>query len=167
MAISLVALPTVNPQATRKSYPFIGALPNPAGVNQEVLLHVGITHQLSSTLYGWEGLSVTVTKPDGTTETISNIKTDSTGGTGRVYVPTMTGNYTLQTHFPEQVTRADMMGGGTPVGTTMLASDSDKLTLVVNNDPIVIYPGVSLPTEYWTRPINAQFREWYTISGSG
>jgi outer membrane protein assembly factor BamB len=115
---------------------------------------------------GWDGLSVTVTKPDGTTETISNIRTDATGGTGVVYVPTVAGNYTLQTHFPQQVTTASKQAAGTPVNTTMLASDSAKLTLVVTEEPIRIYPATPLPTEYWTRPINAQFREWYSIAGS-
>jgi outer membrane protein assembly factor BamB len=165
-AISLIALPTSNAQSTRASYAFIGATPNPVGVGQETLLHIGITQQLTNVAMGWEGLSVTITKPDGNTETISNIRTDSTGGTGYVYTPTMTGNYTLQTHFPEQTTRSDMAAGSTPVGTVMLASDSDKLTLVVQQDPIAIYPSVPLPTEYWTRPISAQFREWYTVSGS-
>jgi hypothetical protein len=78
----------------------------------------------------------------------------------------MTGNYTLQTHFPAQITTSTKVAGGTPVNTTMLASDSEKLTLVVNNDPLRFNPGVPLPTEYWTRPINAQFREWYTVSAS-
>jgi hypothetical protein len=165
-AISIVALPTANAQSTRATYAYIGATPNPVGVGEETLLHVGITQQLQNVAMGWEGLSVKITRPDGTTETLTDIRTDSTGGTGRVYVPTMAGNYTLQTHFPEQVTRNDMMGGGTPVGTTMLASDSDILTLVVNEQTRQYYPGVPLPTEYWTRPINAQFREWYTISGS-
>jgi outer membrane protein assembly factor BamB len=176
MAISLFALPAANAQtyvSTGKctTYAYIGATPNPIGVNQETLLHIGITQQLANVALGWEGLSVTITKPDGSTETISNIRTDSTGGTGRVYVPTMTGNYTLQTHFPEQRNPATIPPGGfsvfgLPVNTTMLASDSDKLTLVVQEEPIKVYPGNPLPTEYWTRPINAQFREWYTVSGS-
>src|SRR4030043_200533 len=103
MAISLIALPSANAQTgTRATYAFNGATPNPVGINQETLLHVGITQQLNSVAMGWEGLSVTVTKPDGTTETISNIRTDSTGSTGRVYVPTMVGNYTFQTNFPQQ-----------------------------------------------------------------
>jgi hypothetical protein len=48
----------------------------------------------------------------------------------------------------------------------MLASDSAKLTLVVGDVQLRFNPGVPLPTEYWTRPINAQFREWYTVSAS-
>jgi len=166
IALTLIALPTTNADSTRATYAYIGATPNPVGVGQDVLLHIGITQQLNNVAMGWEGLSVTITKPDGTTETISGVRTDSTGGTGRIYVPTMTGNYTLQTHFPAQNTTTTNTAGATPAGTWMLASDSDKLTLVVDQSPLSYNPGVPLPTEYWTRPINAQFREWYTVSGS-
>jgi outer membrane protein assembly factor BamB len=134
------------------------------------LIHVGITKELASALYGWEGLTVTVTRPDGKTETLGPFRTDATGGTGTVYVPTMAGNYTLQTHFPQQVIPP---GGGAsffyapiPDGTIMLASDSDKLTLVVTEEPVTYYPGHVLPTEYWTRPIDAQLREWSVIGGN-
>ena len=102
MAVSLFALPTAVAQTgdSKKTYAYIGAIPNPAGVGQEVLLHVGITHELASVEMGWDGLSVTIEKPDGTTETISNIRTDATGGTGKVYTPNIAGTYYLQTHFP-------------------------------------------------------------------
>jgi len=166
MAISAVALPTANAQATRKTYCFIGATPNPVGVGQDVLIHIGITLQLQLVGMEWVGLTVTVTRPDGTTETLGPFRTDSTGGTGTVYVPTMVGNYTLQTHFPQQVTTATNYAPGATANTTMLASDSPKLTLVVQQEPIKYYPDVPLPTEYWTRPINQQFREWYTVAGS-
>ncbi len=168
MVLPLFALPTTNAQSsTRETYSFIGGTPNPVGVGQECLLHVGITQQLSNVNQAWEGLSVTIKKPDGTTETLSGIKTDSTGGTGVVYIPTMLGNYTIQTHFPEQTTTTTKQAGGTPVGTVMLASESDEMLLVVKEpEQIPSYPGIPLPTEYWTRPINAEFREWSQIAGS-
>jgi hypothetical protein len=53
-AISLIALPTSNAQSTRASYAFIGATPNPVGVGQETLLHIGITQQLTNVAMGWE-----------------------------------------------------------------------------------------------------------------
>jgi hypothetical protein len=167
MAISLNAFPDVNAQSSQssvKTFAFIGATPNPVGVNQEVLLHIGISAQLSTASLGWKGLSVTITRPDGITESITGVDTDSTGGTGRVYVPTMVGNYTVQTHFPEQ--KMPATAGGVTANTTMLASDSEKLTIFVQQDTVPVYPGIPLPTEYWTRPINSQFREWYTVSGS-
>ena len=167
IAMPLLALPSANAGGTMETYAFIGATPNPVGVGQQTLLHVGITQQLTNVNMGWAGLTVTVTKPDGTTETLSGITTDSTGGTGVVYTPTMLGNYTFQTHFPEQNTTTSKTAGGTPVGTMMLASDSDKLVIVVEQaQDVPVYPGIPLPTEYWTRPINAQIREWSQIAGN-
>ncbi len=169
IAIPQFALPAAFAQSTMKTYAFIGALPNPAGVGQEVLLHVGITRPLPAYTDGWEDLTVTVTKPDGTTETLGPFRTDSTGGTGTVYVPTTIGNYTFQTHFPEQ--KSPRIGGfqglvTVPENTTMLASNSEVLTLVVQEEPVKYWPGIPLPTEYWTRPIDAQLREWNVIAGN-
>jgi hypothetical protein len=162
---SLLALPSASAD-TRATYAYIGATPNPVGVGQETLLHIGITQQLSLVQESWTGLTVTVTKPDGTTETLGPFETDATGGTGSIYVPNMEGNYTLQTHFPEQKTEPGKTTTGTALGTTMLASDSRELTLVVQAEPILTYPPNPLPIEYWSRPIDSQLREWYSISGS-
>jgi len=167
MAISLVALPATTAQGTRKTYPFINAVPNPVGVNQQTLLHVGIKHPLTNTNEGWSGLTVTVTRPDGVVETLNVPMTDSTGGTGVIYVPTMAGNYTLVTNFPQQtLPTSTSRPFSTPAGTTMLASSSAPLTLVVTEEPIQYYPGQPLPTEYWTRPIDAQLRSWSAIAGN-
>ena len=167
IAFPLLSFPTANAGGTMETYSFIGGTPNPVGTGQEILLHVGITQQLTNVNMGWEDLSVTIKKPDGTTETLSGIRTDSTGGTGVVYVPTMLGNYTFQTHFPQQNTTSTMQAGGTAVGTLMLASESDEMLVVVKEpDEIPFYPASPLPEEYWTRPINAQFREWSLIAGS-
>ena len=166
MTISIVALPTATAQGNIQTYAYIGAVPNPIGVGQVTLLHVGVTLALQSVEQGWEGLSITITRPDGVVETMSGIRTDSTGGTGRTYVPSMAGNYTIQGHFPAQNTTSTKRARGAPVGTMALASESEQLTLVVQDDPIMYHPGHSLPTEYWTRPIDPQLREWYTLSAS-
>jgi outer membrane protein assembly factor BamB len=163
MAISLVALPAANAQGTKKTYAFVGATPNPIGVNQQTVIRLGITDQLASALYGWQ-MTLTITKPDGTTETKSDIRTDATGGTHTLYVPSIAGNYTLQSHFPQQVNPATT--GSIPAGTVMLASDSEKITLVVQEQTVPSYPTPPLPTEYWTRPIDNQLREWSPIAGN-
>ncbi len=151
LSLILTIFPMTNAQQTQKTYPYIAAIPNPAPVNEQLLFHVGISAQLSSTHMGWEGLSITIQRPDGQTETISDIRTDATGGTGVPYTPTMVGKYIVQGHFPAQG--------------RMLASDTDELELIVQEEPLTYWPGVPLPTEYWTRPINAQFYEWKEISG--
>jgi outer membrane protein assembly factor BamB len=170
--ISLVGMPGAN-AASLKTYPVIGATPNPVQVGTQTLILVGITQQVASALYGWHGITVTVTKPDQKTEKLDNggigYTTDSTGMTGVTYTPTMVGNYTLQVHFPEQLNPAAIAAfGGNPIAanTTMLASDSIVITLVVQNDPIPSYPGIPLPTEFWSRPVDSQLREWSSIDGN-
>ena len=133
----------------------MGVAPNPIGVGQQAALHIGIPDALQTATDGWN-LTVTVTKPDATTETLGPYKTDSTGGTGVAYIPNQVGTYYFQTVFPQQSYR----------NVTYLASTSDKVALNVTDEPREYYPTSPLPTEYWTRPINAQLREWSTISAN-
>jgi hypothetical protein len=153
ISTTLTILPIV---AAKGTVCYLGAIPNPVGKDQQVLLHVGITDQLPSTDQKWLGLSIKITDPEGTVSTIENIDTDSTGGTGVSFYPDKVGIYTLVAHFPEQVQR----------GTTYLASDSPPVELEVLAEKVPVYPGHSLPTNYWTRPIDAQLREWSAITGS-
>jgi hypothetical protein len=172
IAMTLVALPNANAQTyTKASYPFIGATPNPVGVGQPTLLHIGVLEGLQATADGWEGLTVTVERPDGTNETLGPYRTDSTGGTGDTYTPTMEGTYYLQLHFPAQNFTWPPGGRSSPnpaVECTVLykAGDSERIALNVTAEPIKYYPGAPLPTEYWTRPIDGQLREWSTIAGN-
>ena len=162
----LIALPSASAQQTQVAYPFIGVVPNPVGVNQVIVLHTGIFQQLSRVDMGWENISISLLRPDGQTDYITGIKTDSTGGTGATYTPTQVGTYTIQTHFPEQALTADKTAPGFPIGTVFLAAVSAPLELVVQEEPIEYYPGHPLPQEYWTRPIDAQLREWSQVTGN-
>ena len=166
----IIAFPSVSSQEydfRKTTFAIIGATPNPIGVNQETLLHVGITDFLRDVDEGWEGLTITVTRPDGQTETLGPFKTDSTGGTGTIYTPTMVGTYKLRTNFPEQ-TYFWTPNNRVPFEGLILyeASESEELELVVNQDPRAEYPLIPQPDEYWTRPIDAQFREWSTVAGN-
>jgi hypothetical protein len=166
MAIPFIALPAANAQTgvKKNTFAIIGALPNPVGVGQETLILTGITHATAWPQPGWVGLTVTVTKPDGTTITLGPVTTDTTGMTGIDYTPSVAGTYYLQTNFPEQIIGYN--AAGTLQNTTMKASTSDKLTLIVTEEPRQFYPAAPLPTDYWTRPVNAQFREWTGIAGN-
>jgi outer membrane protein assembly factor BamB len=172
MAITLVALPSTNAQTgyrTKKTYAVCGLLPNPVGIGQEVLIWVGITDYVQNPTDGWVGLSITIERPDGKTDTIKDIKTDSTGGTGYVYVPDMAGKYYVQTHFPAQWfnwTAPPMFDPEVYGNIWYEASDSEKLELIVQEEQVPSYPTTPLPTEYWTRPINAQHYTWNTISAN-
>jgi hypothetical protein len=171
MAFSLFALPT-NAQGTKlRTYPFVDAISNPAGVGEQVLIKVGILQQAPNVVFGYTGLTVTVVKPDGTTETLGPVRTDSTGGSYVMYTPNEAGTYKLTGHFPEQIwTFGDFLSfeSGAMIlnNTVMAASDTAPLDLVVHQEPSQFYPGHALPAEYWTRPIDPQLREWAPIAGN-
>ena len=166
ITITMITLPISNADVallTKKTYAYIGATPNPIGVGQQTLLHIGISDELQTASHGWEGLTVTVTKPDGTAQTLGPFKTDSTGGTGTTFTPAIAGTYYLQTHFPAQRYNFTLYGGAS---VWYEASDSEKLALVVQEEAIPYHEGFPLPTEYWTRPVSAEFREWNEIAGN-
>jgi hypothetical protein len=121
-------------------------------------------------LLGWEGVTVTVTKPDNKTQTLGPIRTDSTGVSFIRYTPDQIGTYKLQSHFPQQNTTSGWNDAESGVRINkddiMLAADSEILELVVQEDPLPAYPGHALPSEYWSRPIDPQLREWFSVSGN-
>ena len=175
--ISSVAIVPINTQAlltddppSMKTYAISDAIPDVIGLGEETLLKMGITEALASQAYGWEGLSVVVTDPDGQNETFSGFKTDSTGSTYTTYIPDKIGTYTLTTYFPEQtmpVNTTVMERGGITIleGTIMEASTATSY-LVVTEEPSRHYPGHALPSEYWSRPVDPQLREWAFVTGN-
>jgi len=160
MAITMLALPNAFAQNTVTSYPFIDAIPNPCGVNQQVLINYGAINYLNGENDGWN-VTITITKPDGTTETLTPPKTWSTGTAGITYVPDQLGTYYLQTIFPQQWYNASATNR-----VIYKASQSDKLALVVQQNKPDSYPWQPIPSEYWTRPADSQLQDWYTIMGS-
>ena len=170
--VTTIPIATTNAQEVTsfKNYAVIDAIPNPVGLGEDVLLRTGILRPLGSVLLGWEDVTITVTKPDNTTQTLGPFKTDSTGVTFTAFTPDEVGTYKFQTHFPEQEapsTWRDAESGRTIVeGTVMLACESEILELVVQEEPLLAYPGHALPTEYWSRPIDPQLREWFSVSGN-
>jgi len=165
ISATLVTSPLAIGQAARVyPYPYINAIPNPVQVNMPTLFHVGCVYPTRRPQLGWYDLTVEITKPDGTTEILGPVTTDTTGGTGIQYTPTMVGTYTVRTHFPEQTKEFSDNRSG-PEGTIMEEAYSEPIELIVQEDPIPTYPGHPLPKEYWVRPIDGQIREWYTIAG--
>ncbi len=170
----VTSVPLMNSEAqaatTMKSYALSDAIPNVLGLGEETLLKVGISQALNTQAYGWSGITITVTRPDGTTETLGPFTTDSTGSTYTLYTPTQTGTYTITTNFPQQempVNTLDMERGMAMIlkGTIFQASTATS-TFLVHENTSPMYPSHSLPTEYWSRPIDPQLREWYSVSGN-
>jgi outer membrane protein assembly factor BamB len=156
----VIWLPIVNAEEFKESYAVIMAEPDPVGVGQTILIVFGISEPLTSVKEGWEGLTVSITKPDDTTETLGPFKSDPTGTTFTSYVPTQLGTYYFQTSFP------GMWWNTTAFNRYYKPSTSQKLSITVQEEPVPGAPEAPLPTEYWTRPINAENREWWQIAGN-
>jgi outer membrane protein assembly factor BamB len=154
--ISMFALPGfVNAQTSdTKTYPFVDAIPNPIGVNQRTLINLGLLNFLNTATDGWN-VTLTITDPSGHVTTVGPLKTWSTGTVGYSFVPTVAGNYTLKCTFDK-----------TTYNNVNYSASETEMTLVVQDTPVATYPAQSMPTEYWTRPIDSQLREWWSVAGN-
>jgi len=175
LAVStFAALPMLSVKAqaatTMKTYAVCDAIPDQVGVGEQVLVKYGILTQLASVELGWTGITVTVVYPDNTSHTLGPFKTDSTGSSYTTFIPDQVGTYKFTTNFPEQTCPATFFNleGGNMIfaGTIMLASTSATVDLIVIQAASLNYPSHALPTDYWSRPIDSQLREWYSISGN-
>ena len=97
MTASMILLPTDQahtPPWQIPTYAFINVAPNPAGIGQTVTigmwLQIPPPTAVAATGDRWHNFKVTVTHPDGTTETLGPFTSDDTGGTYTLYTPTLT-----------------------------------------------------------------------------
>jgi outer membrane protein assembly factor BamB len=183
IASTLVALPLANahdPPWTIPTYAYLVVEPNPVGVGQTAYISFWLDKVPPTSIasYGihWHDIEVTVTKPDGHTETIEMPDSDAVGGSWTQYVPDQTGEYTFVGHFPGQVAVEEnpypyppgfIPTGADFINDTYSASTTEEVTLIVQEQEVLpTYTANPLPTEYWTRPINSMNREWYIIGGN-
>ncbi len=179
LSVSAVAafLPSAEAHSPAWNIPtwtYLSVSPNPIGVNQQlfVVMWLNLPPPTAYGVYGdrWEGFQVTVTKPDGSTQTLGPFKSDPVGTAYTTYNPDQTGKYSFQASFPGQ----KLAGANPPlypasdiwVGDTYQASTSRKTEITVTNTPIEPWPETPLPTGYWERPINGMNRAWASIAGN-
>jgi outer membrane protein assembly factor BamB len=176
MGASMILLPNANATSKYPTFSFISVSPNPVGVGQTLRVNFWVNQPppTASAQYGdrWTNMTVVVTKPDGTKQTLGPFTSDDTGGTHTDYVPTTVGNYSFQFFFGGYTIQD--LNPATPYppgvhsafyGDYFEPSQSNVFTVTVQQAPIASAPVTPLPTNYWTRPIYAQNTNWYTIAG--
>ncbi len=177
MEASVMLLPMAHAQIPPPipTYSFISVSPNPIGVGQTARVNFWVNEPPpdASAQYGdrWLGLTVVITKPDASTQTLGPFTSDDTGGTSTEWVvPDVTGNYTFQMFFPGQtLTGANPPPNSAPssfIGYVYEKSSSNIATLTVTTTPAGYPPVTPLPTQYWTRPIYAENTGWYALGGN-
>jgi outer membrane protein assembly factor BamB len=139
------------------TYAYLDTSPNPVGVDQQVQVNGWVEPLQPTAADLFHDMTITITKPDGTTETKGPYDSSQVGSIYFVYTPTTIGQYSFKLSYP---------GESFPNGDFYLGSESPITVLTVQEQPIQPRAEVPLPTDYWTRPINAQNRGWSSISGN-
>jgi hypothetical protein len=165
----MMTIPSANAVLDIDTYCFLSAAPNPVGLGQQVMV-IGWINWVSPTASGGQGdrykdITVSVAKPDGTTETKGPFTADPISNIGFFLTPDQIGTYTLVMNFPGQrITGRDRYG--VLVDNYYKPDQSAPVALVVQQAKIEPYPEYAIPTGYWERPINSEMRNWGAISGN-
>ncbi|HLN45250.1 MAG TPA: PQQ-binding-like beta-propeller repeat protein [Candidatus Sulfotelmatobacter sp.] len=165
----------VTPDMERKSDPYLSFRPNPVGVGQTILVNLWAVPGPSFVRY-FTGYKVTFTKPDGTTDavTIDSYRADSTAWFE--YTVDQVGTWKIKFDMPGQYFPAGnytMPAGTSQAGYTdsytrslyYKPASTPERTLIVQEAWVASWHEAPLPTDYWTRPIAPENREWWTIGG--
>ena len=120
---------------------------------------------------------VTITKPDGTTDviTMDSYRADTTAWFE--YIADQVGEWKLKFDFPGGYFPAGVytpapgavMGSSAYTATQSCYYKPDSTpeqTLIVQEGIVYSWPEAPLPTDYWTRPISLENREWWQIAGN-
>ena len=170
ITFSFVALPDANaadPPRQFASFAYIVPAPNPVGVGQKVSIVMWIDRPLPSSNVNNDirrfNYKLTITKPDGTKEVMNwPVVEDTTSIQYVSYTPDQVGEYTLLFEYPGQTYTWSGQFQNDVFGPA-----SKTVTFTVQQDPLpeatTSYP---LPTEYWSRPIEGQNTDWWSISSN-
>ena len=186
VTVTLVALPLASahtPKWTIQPYLNIHVAPNPVGVGQQLYIVMFTTWALPGADYyndvRFRDFKLKITMPDGTTDVRNYpVVTDPGGSIFFLYTPTQVGTYTLLLESPEQTyiwnqanTPAAGVYAGLPASAAIYQNDTilaatKTVTFTVQEGSIGKLDDIPLPTEYWTRPIEAQNFQWGSISSN-
>ena len=174
MAVQLTFLATTSahtPEWEIPSFAYLAAQPSPVGVGQTVQVYMWVDAPFPSAAEGNDirrhDYKLTITAPDGSTD----VKTwpiiwDTTGVQYYSFTPDQVGTYTLLFEYPSQLFTWNTTAVRAWNGDTFMA-DSATTTVTVQQEPlsapVLSYP---LPSEYWTRPIEGQNTDWYSVSSN-
>jgi len=166
-----------DPPMSIPTWAYLSVTPNPVGVGQEVFVNFFLDKAppTANAQYGdrWHNFKVTVTKPDGSTEDLelgARSDSDAVGGSWYQYVPEQVGQYTFKFSFPGQTLAGEnLRAGSTPsefIGDYFEPSESEAVTITVQEDKIEYLPQAPLPDGYWSRPIYSENLDWYVLGGN-
>ncbi len=175
MTTSILLMPTTtahSPIWTIDSYAFLQAGPNPVGVGQPVLIIMWVDGAMPGATVTNDirrhDYTLTVTAPDGVEQSFNwPVVSDPTSVQFISYTPTQVGIYNLSFSYPGQTYTWNSSSTERTWNGDVFTPARATSQLTVQQEPLPApkdsYP---LPTEYWTRPIEGQNTDWYSISSN-
>ena len=165
----------VTPNFTVNTVSYISIRPAVVGLNQIFIVNL-FPVPAPNANRNFPNLKVTITKPDASQEVITMNSYVADGTAWFEYVADQLGTWTFKLDFPGVYFPAgryldgyiiNATNGGTVYTESVYynPSTSKEMTLTVQEDIVPSYPTMPLPTDYWTRPVPYEYREWWTISG--
>jgi hypothetical protein len=180
----------ITPSVSIDTIPYLSFSPNPIGVGQDLLVNVWL-QPATQVNRAHTGYTVTITKPDGSLITVGPFVSYQADATAWLqYRPDVAGNYTIQFSFAGDYYPAGYYYQGVLANTSQSStiyvsggnmanqgfnatqdcyykpSQSQKYPLVVQDAPVASWQATPLPTDYWTRPISPNNRDWWVIGGN-
>jgi hypothetical protein len=160
---------------TADSAAYLSTRPNPVGLGQTFLINMWLNpppHAYRQFL----DYKLSVTKPDGTIKVYTMNSYVADGTNWMELVADQIGEWKLQMDFPGIYFPAGRYldgkiitastGGAVYEAVYVKPSQTPVTKLIVQQEPAEDWPESPLPTDYWTRPINAELREWWPIIGN-
>jgi len=175
--------PGVTPNITITTEAYMSFRPNPVGFNQIFLVNIWLHPPIHVRRQFIQAFVVDITKPDGSQITVGPM--DSYCGDSTAwfeYIADQEGTWKLKFRFLGMYFPAGHYFEGkvytapqSKLGLTSTylesayykPSSTPELELVVKKDYVALsWPPSPLPTDYWTRPVSPENREWWPILGS-
>ena len=120
--------PAIISAGTFQTTVYMNIQPNPAGVGQTVRINISISPSPPTSNDRFDGLVLSVTRPDGSREMKGPFFSDPTGSWFILYAPTLVGTYRLQFNYSGQFFAGSNM--------TYLPASSAPYMLLVQEPPL-------------------------------
>jgi len=165
----------VTPDITIKTDVYLSVRPNPVGLNQIILINLWNDPGPSYARY-FKDYVLTITKPNGQQEIIKKDSYPADGTTWLEYQVDQIGEWKFKFDFnggffpagnytvPQGVSQAGYTETYTK-SVYYLPDSTPETTITVQEQQVASWPGSPLPSDYWTRPVSPENREWGKIMG--
>ena len=166
--------PGVTPDQIRYTRAFLSFRPNPVGVNQIFIVNLWTQPSTHASRYHRD-YTITITKPSGEQQVVKMDSYYADATAWFEWIADEVGEWKIKFEFLGDYFPAGIYSSGygnaaedTIIDTSVYdePSETPEQTLVVQEEMVYSWPESSLPTDYWTRPIPPEHREWWLLPGN-